>query len=375
MILYISNRSQYNIGANTHLAALEEIFGAGNVFRIDLRLAEKPCRKQNYIAFGKYKNISERVKRWVQGNTLYLSNYIIKQIIQVIKQHKIKLVFTEESFLGSLAKKIKKIFPDVTYVCFYHDIAADLYRQWSKKSNIVGKIENSIGIRQEKINVKYSDINLVFHQTDADKLYKYYGINPQGIIPLTTFVPTIVEKNKITAENGEKTILFVGSVYYPNIIGIEWFYKNVLPRLNSNFKLYIVGKIGGKIGDSFSDKRVDVVGPVDSVEQYYLDADIVIAPLFDGGGMKAKTMEAISYAKCIVGTTESLHGFWENLGEECGKTVFRSDKIDEWIDIINNLLSSKIYKYNESLNKVFLEKFSYDRLLSDFKELFSKINI
>ena len=72
MILYISNRSQYNIGANTHLAALEEIFGAGNVFRIDLRLAEKPCRKQNYIAFGKYKNISERVKRWVQGNTLYL---------------------------------------------------------------------------------------------------------------------------------------------------------------------------------------------------------------------------------------------------------------------------------------------------------------
>ena len=375
MILYISNRSEYNIGANTHLEALREIFGNNNVFRIDLRLTETSCKKQNYISFGKYKNIFERMKRWVQGNTMYLSNYIIQQVIKIINQYNIKLVFAEESFLGNLAKKIKKVFPNVTYVCFYHDIAADLFRQWSKKTNIISKIENYIGIRQEKINVKYSDINLVFHQTDAAKLFKYYGINPQGIIPLTAFVPAIANKNRFTTEQEKKSILFVGSAYYPNVLGIEWFYNNVLPKLNGNFNLNIVGKIGGKVANSFSDKRVNVVGPVDSMEQYYLDADIVITPIFDGGGMKAKTMEGISYAKCIVGTTESLHGFWENLGEECGKTVFCSDKVDEWANIINNLLSGKIYKFNESLYEVFLEQFSYYRLLTDFRELFGKINL
>ena len=375
MILYISNRSEYNIGAKTHLAALREIFGNDNVFRIDLRPTEKSCKKQNYIAFGKYKNIPERMKRWIQGNTMYLSTNIINQIIYVIKQYNINLIFTEESFLGNLAKKIKNIIYNVTYVFFYHDISADLFRQWRNKTGIIGKIENSIGIRQEKVNVKYSDINLVFHQTDAAKLFKYYGINPQGVIPLTAFVPAIANKNRFTTEQEKKSILFVGSAYYPNVLGIEWFYNNVLPKLNGNFNLNIVGKIGGKVANSFSDKRVNVVGPVDSMEQYYLDADIVITPIFDGGGMKAKTMEGISYAKCIVGTTESLHGFWENLGEECGKTVFCSDKVDEWANIINNLLSGKIYKFNESLYEVFLEQFSYNRLLTDFRELFGKINL
>lgn len=37
----------------------------------------------------------------------------------------------------------------------------------------------------------------------------------------------------------------------------------------------------------------------------------MIAPLFDGGGMKSKTVEALSFGKIFVGTEESLFGFWE----------------------------------------------------------------
>ena len=37
-------------------------------------------------------------------------------------------------------------------------------------------------------------------------------------------------------------VLFVGSKYYPNIVGIKWFYKNVLPKLNNNIIINIVGR-------------------------------------------------------------------------------------------------------------------------------------
>ena len=47
----------------------------------------------------------------------------------------------------------------------------------------------------------------------------------------------------------------------------------------------------------------------------------MIAPLFDGGGMKSKTVEALSFGKIFVGTEESLFGFWEEMDSDIrGKT-------------------------------------------------------
>lgn len=63
MIIYISKAFEDNIGATMHYNALKEIYGEEQVFTIDLRFIA-PCREKNYIAFGKYKNTFERIKRW-----------------------------------------------------------------------------------------------------------------------------------------------------------------------------------------------------------------------------------------------------------------------------------------------------------------------
>lgn len=368
MILYISNRSQNDIGAVTHLAALKEIFGSENVFCVDLKPTETACKRENYIAFGKYKSIGDRLLRWLQGNTMFISNKNIEELIKIIEKYDIKFVFSEESFLGNFVKKLKKYSKDIRYVCFFHDIGADLYRQRMKRGNFAERLENMSAIRQEKITVKYSDINIVYHSVDACKFKKYYGFSPDFIIPLTAFIPLQGDQNVVTSAKSIKSILFVGSSYYPNVLGINWFFNEVLPKLVDNIKVKIVGRIAAKI-ENIEDERVEIVGPVESLESYYREADIVILPIFDGGGMKVKTIEAVSYGKCIVGTTESLHGFWEFMGEEQNKTVFCVDDSESWITILNKLVNSDIHRFNCGMYEIFYKQFSYKKLLNEFTNL------
>lgn len=114
-----------------------------------------PCREKNYIAFGKYKNTFERIKRWCQGNMSFIDNNIINEICELIDTNMVNLVFIEDSVFGNLVKAIKEKCTDVRVVSFFHDVKADLYPQWRKKETKLWlKIDPTIGIEQEKVSQK-----------------------------------------------------------------------------------------------------------------------------------------------------------------------------------------------------------------------------
>jgi glycosyltransferase involved in cell wall biosynthesis len=72
--------------------------------------------------------------------------------------------------------------------------------------------------------------------------------------------------------------------------------------------------------------NVQVVGSVDDLAEWYYRADAVIAPIFEGGGMKVKTAEALMYGRRVFGTGEALVGY-----EHCGPEVcLRCDSKEEY---------------------------------------------
>lgn len=86
-----------------------------------------------------------------------------------------------------------------------------------------------------------------------------------------------------------------------------------MPKLNNNIIINIVGRGTEILKKELTDCRIRIYGSVDSLAPYYMGADVIIAPLFDGGGMKTKTVEALSYGKSIVATDEGLEGFWQEM--------------------------------------------------------------
>lgn len=378
MILYISKRSKYDIGSVTHFQALKDIYGEENVIYIDFNFSMPPKNEKNYICYGKYSGRVERLKRVIQRNTMIINNEIINNLCNIVKAENIDIIFSEESTLGAFYKQVKKTKKDVKIITFYHDIGADLFRQWRKQPGLLNKIENSLSIYQEKMCVKYGDYNWVFHQADFNKFNKFYGFDPDVMIPLASPVPAAIkqiqDKEDIQSDKVKK-LLFVGSSYYPNVIGIRWFVKNVLPELDKNIQLIIVGRGLEFLKKEFQDSRVNVVGTVETPVPYYLDADIFIAPLFDGGGMKVKSIEAISYGKCFVGTEESLHGFWEEFSDSVrNKFIYKVNTKEEWIAIINKLATQDTYKFNKTVFNDFYSHFSYETMKKSFEEQLKRID-
>ena len=373
-VLYIAKRGPNNIAAKTHLSVIKAIYGADNVIEIDL-LKALPEHKDRYIAYGyNSKNLGERIIRFLQGNSPFISNKIIGDLCSIIRENRISLVFSEESDLGNLYKKIKDTFHNVRIICFFHDISADLFAKriddapkW--KQHYILECKNII--KQEKVTQKYVDEKWVFNQADAERFMAHYGYAPDEIIPMGAPIPKISEEYKkiVTDKEDKKQMLFVCSSYYVNIDGFKWFYQNVIPNLKKKYHIIIVGTGAQQLKSLITNEDIEILGRVESMAAYYESADVIIEPVFDGGGMKVKTIEALSFGKVIVSTSESLNGYWEKLPARMkNKLVFRCDTVNDWVESCNLLMKSEVKKYNEEVFDAFAINFSQEALQNNFEK-------
>lgn len=372
MVLYIAKRGPYNIGTKLHLQAVRDTYGEANVFVVDL-LSRECCEKDRFISFGyDRKNFWARIVRYLEGNINFISNSIISKLCEIISDNNITIIFSEESDLGNLFKKVKKLFLQVEIVCFFHDISADLFRRrisHTSKWKLHYILECKRVISQEKTCQKYADQKWVFNEEDSKRFFNYYGYYPDKMIPLSSTPPVCDNKYQsiITGEKSRKNILFVCSKYYVNIEGFTWFYNNVLPSLDKIYHIQIVGEGAKQLSSLIKVDDVEVIGEVETITPYYENADIVIAPVFDGGGMKVKTIEAISFAKCIISTSESLNGYWEVVPDNIkNNLIYRCNTAEEWIEACNALINRSVKKYNEEIFDMFEKYFAYDVMLAEF---------
>jgi glycosyltransferase involved in cell wall biosynthesis len=152
----------------------------------------------------------------------------------------------------------------------------------------------------------------------------------------------------------EKFALFVGGTFYANRAGITWFGKYVAP--NIDIKTYIVGRGFEKFKDELEiDGKVIVIGEVDSLSEWYLKAHFVIAPIFDGSGMKTKVAEALMYGKKIIGTPEAFTGY-EEISDIAGRVCRTAADFVEAIESVDEIVTSS---FDKDLRSIYEEKYSY----------------
>ena len=60
--------------------------------------------------------------------------------------------------------------------------------------------------------------------------------------------------------------------------------------------------------------NVRVIGEVASLAPWYAGARAVIAPIFEGSGMKTKVAEALMHGKKVIGTPEAFAGYEDVAG-------------------------------------------------------------
>lgn len=286
------------------------------------------------------------------------------KILEKIKNEKYNVIFLDTSNYGRLAEKIKKIDSKIKIITFFHNIEHDFLKSRMNKEGKIYFIQFKASHYNEKLAVKYSDYCITLNPRDTKRLYEVYGGKSNLELPITFEDKYSKNINNLLKE--KDYILFVGSLFFANYHGIKWFVENVMPHINK--KLLIVGKDFETKKSELERKNVEVIGSVDDLTPYYLNASCMIMPIFEGAGMKVKTAEALMYGKTIYGTTEAFEGYeveYNKVGGLCNTK-------EEFIEKVNN---DKNILFNEYSRKVFLEKYSFESSVDKMKKFLEKENL
>ena len=75
--------------------------------------------------------------------------------------------------------------------------------------------------------------------------------------------------------------------------------------------------------------------------------------------MKIKTAEAISYGKVFVGSTESLHGYYEEMPKSIiNKLIFQCDTVEDYLKAFSEIADREVEKQNNVLVELYKTKYS-----------------
>jgi GT2 family glycosyltransferase len=206
--------------------------------------------------------------------------------------------------------RIKRDFPNIP---IYFD-TVDLHHVRDKQNiNLNGKRSAIYESNIEEIELEVCKLaSKVIVVADYERQYlleKNSGINAH-----TLFMPH--EAKSLCSGVGKKSyILFVGSFrHQPNLDGIIWLLEEVLPKLEAMtdeiVKLHIVGEsLPQSIIDTLDINKVKYLGWVESLDQQYNLASVVVIPLRYGAGKKGKVAEAIVNGCPIVSTSVGAEGY------------------------------------------------------------------
>jgi uncharacterized protein YvpB len=319
----------------------------------------KKLYKDNYIIYelsktkiNGFKSIINAFKGHIDG----LNTIVITDIINIIKKEKIEKIFIDGSNLGGFAKIIKKKFPKIKIYTFFHNVESRFFLGSLKQTKSLHSLAVFfINYLAEKKSVQYSDNIICINIRDSELLKKVYGKSANNIYPMSLEDKMPKNYTNMPSKIQEKFILFVGGTFYANRIGILWFAKNIAPYIK--YKTYIIGRGFEKYKEELEEnKNIIVIGGVDSLAQWYHDAYFIIAPIFDGSGMKTKVAEALMYGKTIIGTKEAFIGY-ESIVSQVG-TVCQTK--NEFISIINNIGINDIDVFNKNLRKLYNKNYSFE---------------
>ena len=121
----------------------------------------------------------------------------------------------------------------------------------------------------------------------------------------------LTPKKPNTGEN--KEILFYGAMdSTANIDGYKFIqnklFSKILPILEEyNYTIKIVGKGCEKLTPS-SNKRLQIVGKVDSIEKTILKSDIVLLPIFIASGTNTRVIETAMAGRALITTSLGMEG-------------------------------------------------------------------
>lgn len=220
------------------------------------------------------------------------------------------ILYLDTSLFGRLAMVVKKKFPEIKIITFFHNIEVDFkFNCYTGIKRILYTPAILSDWMNERWAIRNSDVVVALHENDSVRLQQLYGRKADFIHPIC--ITEHMNKSSIISYDLDKLpseyILFVGSTFPPNIEAIKYLRDKIMPHLD--IPLVVIGSGLEKYRQELSAKNISIIGSVDDLAPFYANAKLVVTPIFSGAGMKVKIAEALMHGKCVIGSKFSFIGY------------------------------------------------------------------
>ena len=278
----------------------------------------------------------------------FISSAYNNKLIELLHQKKFDIIQLEGLYLSPYVETIRA-FSEATIVMRSHNIEHEIWERISEnETNFLKKWYLRLLAKQLRKyeTSRLNKYDLVTSVTERDaQILKSLGCElPIHVCP-APYDETVLQPTKSEIEF--PSVFFIGALdWMPNVEGLEWFLKNVWPKINEQFphlKFYIAGRNIQQAASILSIisklKNVVIAGEVENAYDFMNSKAIMIVPLFSGSGIRVKIIEGMALGKTIVSTSLGAEG----IPCKDGQNILIADTPEVFTEKIGKCIHEKIF--------------------------------
>lgn len=232
-----------------------------------------------------------------------------KLIIKTLKENNFDVVLFESLYVTPYTEIVKKN-SKAKLVYRSHNIEYEIWKrnatlEKGAKKQYLNLLAKRLKKYEKNILNKFDGIAAI---TEKDKQeLKKIGAEKVEVFPFG-----INTKDYTPMKSQNQNLFYIGSMdWAPNINGVKWFLDMVWPKLikkQPELKFYLAGRKMPKWLLNYKQQGINVIGEVESANDFINQNQIMIVPLFAGSGMRIKIIEAMALGKMVIATSIALEG-------------------------------------------------------------------
>jgi polysaccharide biosynthesis protein PslH len=294
-------------------------------------------------------------------------------LINTLQRDVFDVVQIESLFAAPYIDVIRKSAPNCKIILRAHNVEHIIWEIMAEKAGVFkGIYLNLLAAR-----LKSYELN-IFQRVDG-----IIGISSDDVKKINSYAPETSIKNipvnvDVLGQNnnkGNSDFFFIGAFdWNPNLVGINWFLKEVWSNVKQNLPEISFNIAGRKMLENLKPLPIENVvylGEVPDSRYFMEQHGIMVVPLFAGSGIRVKILEAMALGKAVISTTLGAEG----IACEPGKEIIIANTAAEFINAMEKCCNNPAFvaEIGTNARKFVLENFSTDKLAQDFSEFYKSL--
>lgn len=235
-----------------------------------------------------------------------------KKLIEILRSYKPDFVLLDSLFTCGYMDCIKAN-SKAKIIYRAHNIEHLIWEEISKKTRSLFK-KNYLKVQSQRLRNEELQLidgcDAIIAITDKDSTFFHQHFSHKKHLTL----PFTIDINKYTVQprTGKKELFFIGAMdWYPNLEGIKWFIDKVWKEVilkHPTAKLFLAGKAMPEELKNLEEYNVVNYGEVEDAINFMNQFPLMIAPIFSGGGIKIKLVEAMALGKIVICNPQAASG-------------------------------------------------------------------